>query len=107
MLEQVVLNGLVRFEDVDGENNQILVLEFLGNVIDQLRFPFAVLAPRCPELKENDLAFYGFIIELLPGDRSGAEARSGLASFVAGNCRAGECQKDGEDDVASSRHAAE
>ena len=98
VVDEILFHPLIWFEDVDGEHDQILALVFLGNVIDQLGFLFAVLAPCGPEFEEYDFALDGVVIELISGGGFRAEAGSGLAGFIAlsdGDGGAGDdCQDD-------------
>jgi len=98
VFHQILLHSLIRFEDVYGEDDQIFAFVFPGDVIDELGFLFAVLAPCGPEFEEDDFALNGLVIELISGDGLGAEARSGLAGFIAlsdGDGGAGnDCQDD-------------
>jgi hypothetical protein len=96
---------LIRFEDVYGEDDQIFAFVFPGDVVDELGFLFAVLAPCGPEFEEYDFAFNGLVIELISGDGLGAEAGSGLAGFIAlseGDGGAGnDCQDDRDENMAA------
>jgi hypothetical protein len=87
VFDQILLYFLIRFEDVDGEDDQAFVRELFGDVVDQRGFFFAVLAPGGPELEENDFAFYRGVVELIAVGRLGAEAGRGLAGLVAGESR--------------------
>jgi hypothetical protein len=42
VLSQILLDLLIRLENVDSQNNQALVDEFLGNVVDHCSFCLAV-----------------------------------------------------------------
>ena len=53
MVGQVFLDPLIWLQYVDGENDEILVLEFFGDVIDELGLFFAVLTPGSPELEQR------------------------------------------------------
>jgi len=90
MLGEIFLDLLIGFEDIDGEHDQAFICELLGDVVDQRGFVFAVLAPGGPELEEDDLAFHRSVVELVASRSFGAEARSGLAGFVAGEGAEGE-----------------
>ncbi len=81
---EIFLYFLIGLEDVDGEHDQAFIGEFLGDVIDQFGFAFAVFAPGGPELEQDDFAFDRRVVELVSGRGFGAEARGGLAGFIAG-----------------------
>ena len=83
VLGQILLHSLIRFQDIDGENDQVFGLVFLGDVIDELGFFFTVLAPCCPEFKKNHFALDRVVVELLSAGGLGAKAGSGLAGLVA------------------------
>ena len=104
ILGEIFLYLRVWLKNVDCQNDQVLAFEFPGNIVDQLRFLFAVLAPGSPELEQHDLAFDGFVVELLASGSSSAEARGRLASFVSRECGCGQQKNRSEaaDEVASS-----
>ncbi len=105
MFHQILLHSLIRFEDVYGEDDQIFASVFPGDVVDELGFLFAVLAPRGPEFEEDDFALDGLVIELISGGGFRAEAGSGLAGFIAlsdGDGGAGnDCEDDRDDNMAA------
>jgi len=82
MFDKIFLDSLIGLENVDGQNDQAFAGELLGDVVDQFGFGFAVLAPCGPELEQDDFAFHRRIVELIAGGGFGAEAWSGLASFI-------------------------
>jgi len=83
VFHQILLHSLIRFEDVYGEDDQIFAFVFPGDVIDELGFLFAVLAPCGPEFEEDDFAFDRLVVELFAGCGFGAEAGSRLSGFVS------------------------
>jgi hypothetical protein len=57
VFRHVLLYLLIRFENVDRQNKQALVGEFLGYIVDHRGFCLAVLTPSSPELEEYYLPF--------------------------------------------------
>ena len=105
VFHHILLYSLIGFEDVDGEHDQIFAPIFLGNVIDQWGFLFAILAPCGPEFEEYDLSLDGVVIELISGGGFGSEAGGWLAGFIAlgdgdGGAR-NDCQDDREENAAA------
>ena len=83
VLDEIFLHFLIRLQDVDGEHDQAFIGELFGDVINQFGFAFAVFAPGGPELEQDNLAFDGGVVELVSSCGLGAEARGGLAGFIA------------------------
>jgi hypothetical protein len=83
MVGKILLHSLIRFQHVDGQDDQIFALEFLRDVVYELCFFLAILAPGGPELEQDYLSLDRLVVELLAGRSLGTEAWSGLAGFVA------------------------
>ena len=111
MIHQIFLDLLIRFENVDRQNDQAFVSEFFGYVVDEGGFCLAVLAPGGPEFEQYHLTFDRRVVELIPCSSLGAEAGSGLAGFITGE-RTESCQEQqvGQNEPGgevSRSHAAE
>src|SRR4051794_31234972 len=70
---QVLLDPLLRLIHVNGQDDQALGGKFLVDVIHHLLLPAAILAPRGPELQQNNFPLKGIIVEFFAAQRLGRE----------------------------------
>jgi hypothetical protein len=87
---QVFFDRLMRFEDIDGKNDQAFAGKLFGEIVDNASLTFAVFAPRGPEFEQDDLAFHRGVVEPVAGCGLGVEAGS-RPGFVDGKRLEREC----------------
>ena len=104
-LGQILLHRLIRFQNIDSQDNQVFAFEFFPNVIHQLRFLLAIFTPGSPELEQDNFALDRLVVELFAGNGFGAEAWRRVASLVVLGERGGtkryQCQGDCGNGVAA------
>jgi hypothetical protein len=83
VIRQIFLHLLIWFKNVYRENDHALTVKFLGDVVDQSRLLFAILAPRGPELEKNDFTLDRSVVELIPSGGLGTETWGRLSGLVA------------------------
>ena len=81
VLLEVFLDGLFRFADVNGKEDQAFIGEFVANFVDEGSFVGAEATPGSPEFEEGDFAFDGFVGEFFARRGHGVEAGRGLFVF--------------------------
>ena len=84
MLLEIFFDSLFGFADVDGEEDEAFIGEFVADFVDEGGFVGAEAAPSSPEFEEDDFAFDGVVGELFAGRSSSVEARGGLFVFRPG-----------------------
>jgi hypothetical protein len=107
MLFEIFLHRLLRFRDIDRENDQAFAGKFLIDLLDQSFFVLAIPTPRGPEVEEHDFAFDGVVVESLAGQGFRMKTWSGLAVVVTlGNAMGSEHQGKAKQKTNAGSHGA-
>ena len=84
MLLEIFFDGFPGFADVDSEEDEALVREFVADFVDEGGFVGAEAAPGGPEFEEDDFALDGFVGEFFASGGDGVEVRGRLLVLGAG-----------------------